>query len=282
MSELNQDWLSQLPLTSIERVRSVSGGDINEAYQIITQDQTKYFLKVQPQHPQSYFDHEAAGLRLIGNVITTPEPTAQGQINGDAYLMLNWIDSGNGSQRDLGTAVAAMHQQHHVQFGFDHNHQSGNIIKNNQWQSDWATFYAEQRLDTLAEAAQKNHVWNNWRQAHFAQMRSEFIVYYRGHEVQPSLLHGDLWSGNYMFATNGTPILIDPDVFYGDRELDLAMTTIFGGFSDQFYQAYQSSYPLPAGFEKRLPWYQFYYLCMHLNLFGESYGGAVDRILANY
>lgn len=282
MAQLNQNWLNQFPLTNIQQVKSVSGGDINDAYQIITANHTKYFLKVQPQHPKSYFDHEAAGLQLIGNVITTPKPIAQGEINGDAYLLLNWIDSGSGSQHDLGVAIATMHQHHHNQFGFNHNHQSGNIIKNNQWQSNWAQFYTEQRLDTLVAAANQNHVWNAWRQTHFAQMRTAFLAYYRNHEVKPSLLHGDLWSGNYMFATDGTPVLIDPDVFYGDRELDLAMTTIFGGFDDQFYQAYQTSYPLAPHFETRLPWYQFYYLCMHLNLFGETYGGSVDRILGQY
>ncbi|BAP85716.1 aminoglycoside phosphotransferase [Paucilactobacillus hokkaidonensis JCM 18461] len=282
MTELNENWLNQLPVNNIKQSRPVSGGDINDAYQIITEDQTKYFLKVQPQHSKSYFDHEAAGLKLIGQVIMTPKPIAQGEINGDAYLLLNWIDDGSGSQHDLGVAVATMHQQHQTKFGFDHNHQSGNILKNNHWQSSWSTFYTEQRLDVLVEAANQNHVWNTWRQTHFDQMRLTFVNYYRNHEVIPSLLHGDLWSGNYMFSTDGTPILIDPDVFYGDRELDLAMTTIFGGFNDQFYQAYQDIYPLASGFEERLPWYQFYYLCMHLNLFGETYGGSVDRILGNY
>ncbi|WP_461239571.1 fructosamine kinase family protein [Paucilactobacillus sp. N302-9] len=278
---INQQWISQLPLDNITQVKPVSGGDINDAYQLQTPTQT-YFLKVQPHHPSTYFDHEAAGLKLIGQVVTTPKPIAQGNINGDAYLMLNWIETGTGSQADLGQAVAQMHHQSAQQFGFDSVHESGAIKKDNTWQSSWADFYAQQRLDLLVVAAKQNHVWNNWRQQHFESMRQQFVAYYKKHSVQPSLLHGDLWSGNYMFASDGRPVLIDPDVFYGDRELDLAMTTIFGGFREAFYQAYEQSFPLASGFEDRLPWYQFYYLCMHLNLFGETYGAAVDRILQYY
>jgi fructosamine-3-kinase len=113
-------------------------------------------------------------------------------------------------------------------------------------------------------------------------MRQAFSDYYDQHQVIPSLLHGDLWAGNYMFDDTGQPVLIDPDAVYGDREFDLAMTTIFGGFEPAFYQAYQQEYPLAKGVNERLPWYQFYYLCMHLILFGETYGPAVDGILERY
>lgn len=280
-NRLDSNWLSQLPLNHIQSAVAVSGGDINDAYQITT-DLKNYFLKVQPHHPASYFDHEEAGLTALEAAVQVPHFIAKGQINGDAYLLLNWVSSSNGSQSDLGTAVARLHQTHRQQFGFDFNHQSGNLTKNNHWQSSWTLFYTEQRLDMLAQAAAQNHVWNTWRQTHFNQMRQAFIEYYTNHPVQPSLLHGDLWSGNYMFDQNHTPVLIDPDAFYGDRELDLAMTTIFGGFDDHFYQAYQTQYPLAPGINDRLPWYQFYYLCMHLNLFGESYGDSVDRILGRY
>ena len=113
-------------------------------------------------------------------------------------------------------------------------------------------------------------------------MVNAFDHYYSNHPVTASLLHGDLWAGNYMFTEDCTPTLIDPDALYGDREYDLAMTTIFGGFTPDFYQAYNATYPLQDGFENRLPWYQFYYLCMHLILFVETYGTAVDNILSKY
>ena len=117
---------------------------------------------------------------------------------------------------------------------------------------------------------------------HYHRLRQQLLQDSHMHTVKPSLLHGDLWSGNYLFDTTGTPVLIDPDVFYGDREMDLAMTTIFGGFDADFYQAYQTVYPFAPGMQTRLPSYQLYYLLAHLNLFGETYGPAVDRILMQY
>lgn len=278
---MNQAWITQLPIKNIINYHSVSGGDINDAYQINTVDH-EYFLKVQPQKKAEYFDHERAGLEELGKVINTPHPKAQGQINGDAYLLLNWIDSGSGLQSDLGAAIAKMHLVHTNKFGFDFNHQSKVITKDNHWQTSWLKFYSEQRLDMIAQLAKEKHVWSDDRQAGFDRMRLAFINFYSSHEVTPSLLHGDLWSGNYLFSTDGTPTLIDPDALYGDREFDLAMTTIFGGFDQSFYDAYNRIYPLDTGFEARLPWYQFYYLGFHLILFGETYGGSVDQILNKF
>ena len=124
---LNQKWLSQLPFRQITECRPVSGGDINAAYQIKA-DQRTYFLKVQPNHPASYFDHEKRGLEEIGALVKTPAPLAQGQIQNDAYLDLEWIKSGSGSQADLGRAVAKMHAQHAKRFGFYENHQTKALI----------------------------------------------------------------------------------------------------------------------------------------------------------
>lgn len=282
MAELTADWLQQLPIEKLTGCRSVSGGDINEAFQLTNADGKRYFMKVQPDHPASYFDHEVSGLRAIGKVITTPTPLHQGQINGDAYLVLNWLDAGSGSQFELGQAVAKMHSQHHSQFGFADNHVTGSIKKDNSWNDSWADFYVRQRLLPEAQAAGDLGRWNKWRAEHFDRMVNQFTDYYQTHEVIPSLLHGDLWAGNYMFLADGTPALIDPDAIYGDPEFDLAMTTVFGGFEPAFYQGYQKTMPLKEGIDQRLSWYRFYYLCMHLILFGEMYGGSVDNILSQY
>ena len=139
-----------------------------------------------------------------------------------------------------------------------------------------------QRLLPEVEAAKSNGVWNDWRAQHFDKMVTAFKHYYANHSVQPSLLHGDLWAGNFMFDDQGQPLLIDPDAVYGDREFDIATTTIFGGFEKDFYNGYQSVLPLGPGLNDRLSWYQFYYLCMHLILFGESYGPSVDQILGRF
>lgn len=289
MNKLNSAWFSRLPINDLAKIKPVSGGDINLAYQATTSSNKKYFIKVQPGHPKEYFAHEINGLKAIGKVVNTPTPITHGEIDGNAFLILNWLDDSWGDQAALGLAVAKMHQQTNDKFGFVDNHQTKALLKDNSWNESWRDFYIRQRLEPEVEVAASRGRWNKWRQSHFQQMVNKFNAYYQEHEVQPSLLHGDLWSGNFMFANDpqdssstNEPYLIDPDAVYGDREFDLAMTTVFGGFDDRFYQAYSSIFPFDDQLDDRLSWYRFYYLCMHLVLFGESYGGAVDNILQQY
>ncbi|WP_203648295.1 fructosamine kinase family protein [Secundilactobacillus yichangensis] len=277
---MNDKWLKQLPIKAITNVTPVSGGDINQAYRLETASKT-YFLLVQPNREQTFYQHEIEGLKLLSQAALVPEVIASGQINGDAYLILSWLEAGTGSQYDLGKLVANVHQIHNDRFGFEHN-VDGKLPKINTWQDNWGNFYVHQRLEVLAKRASEHGLWNQKRQDHLQRLCQIILDYYQTHETVPSLLHGDLWFGNVMFTADGKPALIDPDVLYGDREFDLAMTTVFGGFDDQFYQGYNDTYPIQPGFQDRLPWYQLYYLMAHLNLFGESYGGSVDRILSNY
>lgn len=282
MESPNTAWFKRLPLKNLTSVKPVSGGDINLAYQTTTTDGNRYFIKVQPNHSQDYFSHEINGLKAIGKVINTPTPLYHGEIDGNAYLILNWLDETWGNQANLGLAVAKMHQQHNEEFGFMDNHQTKALVKDNSWNSSWLDFYINQRLEPEVQLASQRGRWNKWRQEHYQQMVNKFTDYYQHHEVIPSLLHGDLWAGNFLFAGDHKPYLIDPDALFGDREFDLAMTTVFGGFDNSFYQAYSSVFPFDDHLEERLSWYRFYYLCMHLILFGESYGGAVDQILSQY
>lgn len=282
MSRLNHQWISQLPIKNIKKLKPVSGGDINEAYQITT-DSHQYFMKVQPHKTAKYFGHEINGLKAMSKAIRCPKPLYNGQINGDAYLVLNWVNTGfQGSQAELGQLVAKLHSQTNDRFGFVDNHETGALNKTNNWDDNWSRFYVEQRLEPEIDACEKLGRWNKWRQQHMDHMISAFQNYYQEHSVVPSLCHGDLWSGNYMFDQDGHPLLIDPDAVYADREYDLAMTTIFGGFDSEFYQAYQQTFPFGDGFRDRLQWYRFFYLCLHLILFGETYGGSVDAILGGF
>lgn len=282
MTNINKAWFKRLPINNIETVKPVSGGDINLAYQATTTDNKKYFIKVQLGKTKSYFNHEINGLKAIGKVINTPTPVKHGEIDHNAYLILNWLDDTWGDQTKLGIAVAKMHQQTNDKFGFVDNHQTKALTKDNSWNDNWCDFYIHQRLEPEVEVATQRGRWSKWRQEHFQQMVSQFKEYYQHHEIRPRLLHGDLWAGNFMFAGKHEPYLIDPDALYGDREFDLAMTTIFGGFDNSFYQAYSQIFPFDDQLDERLSWYRFYYLCMHLILFGESYGPAVDRILQQY
>lgn len=283
MSKLNHQWFTQLPLKGITSYQPVSGGDINESYRIEAAGKS-YFIKIQPNQPAHYFQHEINGLKAIGQIVNTPTPLHNGDIDGNAFLILNWLDESYGSQADLGLAVAKMHHQfsENGKYGFVDNHRTKALVKDNSWNDSWSDFYVHQRLEPEVAVADQRGRWNQWRQEHFTQMVKKFQHYYQNHEVRPSLLHGDLWAGNFMFAGNHQPYLIDPDAVYGDREFDLAMTTVFGGFDQDFYHAYAKVYPFTEGINDRLPWYRFYYLCMHLVLFGESYGGAVDNILSQY
>ncbi|USS85404.1 fructosamine kinase family protein [Fructilactobacillus myrtifloralis] len=281
MKKLTTAWLQQLPLQELQTVTPVSGGDINEAYQLTTKSGARYFLKVQPGRGKAFFDHEVEGLNLIGQVATVPTVIASGEIETDGYLILQWIETGNGNQFELGKMVANVHQQQEQRFGLDHDFRLGRFPKVNQWQSNWATFFIQQRLQPLAQLAQQKGRWNQTRSAALTLIMQQLQAYAATHVIKPSLLHGDLWAGNALFNHQHQPLLIDPDVYYGDREFDLGITTVFGGFTAAFYSGYQSVYPCRPGVEARLPWYRFYYVLMHVVLFGESYGTYLDQISSN-
>ncbi|KRL67330.1 hypothetical protein FC27_GL001919 [Companilactobacillus versmoldensis DSM 14857 = KCTC 3814] len=275
---IDKDWYQELKLGNVKNIASVSGGDINEAFKVET-DQGDYFLKVQPNNDASFFDHEVEGLNLINSVATAPKVIRSGTFNGNGYLILEYKEFGNGSQYDLGKLVAKLHSKHNDKFGLDHNILNAKNPKINDWSDDWADFYVHQRLEVLEKEVQKKGYWNDYRNNLLEQLKTLIFEYYRDHPVEPSLLHGDLWNGNAGFTSDHQPILFDPDVFFGNREMDIAMTLLFGGFSQEFYQGYDSVYPFADGWKKRVPWYQTYYLLAHVNLFGETYGSSLENSL---
>ena len=275
---IDKSWYDELKLGQIQNVQAVSGGDINLAFKVIS-DTGEYFLKVQPNNNEGFFDHEIESLNLINSVANAPKVIRSGTFQDNGYLVLDYIHFGTGSQYDLGQLVAKMHQRHSLRFGLGHDVLNAKNPKINTWRANWGDFYIQQRLNVLINEVQKKGLWNDDRDKLMRQFEEKLTDYYQVHPITPSLMHGDLWNGNVGFQQNHQPILFDPDVFFGDREMDIAMTLLFGGFDEEFYRGYQDLYPLDKDWQRRVPWYQTYYLLAHLNLFGETYGASFNNTL---
>lgn len=278
---MQKEWLAQLPLNGLTQVLPVSGGDVNKAFRLDTNDK-RYFLLVQPQHNQEFYAGEIAGLHAFEDAgILAPRVLANGQIDGDAYLLLNFLQSGFGDQSDLGKLVAHLHQHQSPtgRFGFDFPYTGTSVSFKNNWTDSWSELFIKQRLDILSLALQQQGLWESRELKLYQEVRKRIVKELTLHESIPVLLHGDLWGGNYMFLSDGRPALIDPAAFYGDREFDIAITTVFGGFNEAFYRAYQMTTPLAEGYEKRFNFYRLYYLMVHLNKFGRSYAQSVTRTM---
>lgn len=277
---MKQSWQTQLPLNNIKSISPVSGGDVNEAFQIETTDEY-YFLLVQRNRKSSFFAAEIAGLELFEEAdITAPRVINSGEIEGDAYLILTYLDEGrSGSQEALGKLVAQMHSQQQTdgKFGFDLPYEGGDISFDNSWTDDWSTLFVERRLDHLKDTLVEQGLWSEDDATQYESVRAVIMEALEQHQSKPSLLHGDLWGGNYMFLTDGSPALFDPAPLYGDREFDLGITTVFGGFTEEFYDEYDKYYPLNKGVEQRLEFYRLYLLMVHLVKFGDMYAGSVKR-----
>jgi len=280
---LNKQWAEELPVDDIQKIRPVAGGDVNQAYQVETSE-GPYFLLTQPNRSADFYQGEIAGLEALENAgVTAPRVIGSGQIDGDAYLLITFLHQGRGegSQRDLGKLVANMHQHYspNGKFGFDKPSTSSDITYSNEWRDTWRELFVDQRMDELADKLIQNGSWNKKEEEQYQNVREIMNEELKQHQSKPSLLHGDLWGGNHMFLTDGTPALFDPNALYGDREFDLGCSLVFHAFSDEFYRAYQEAYPLDPGYEKRLNFYSLYLLMIHQYKFGPIYAGGVNRTM---
>ncbi|MCI1986119.1 MAG: fructosamine kinase family protein [Lactobacillus sp.] len=278
---LSSKWLANLPLPPIVAVTPVGGGDVNAAYHVTT-TQGDYFLLVQTHQPASFYAGEIAGLQAFAEAkIRAPRVVAHGQSYGDAYLILSYLEPvATGDQSELGALVAKLHAYASPtgRFGFSQPYAGTSVSFANPWSDSWAELFINQRLDVLDAALVAKHRWAPHQRTDFLQARAVITRALAAHASRPVLLHGDLWSGNYMFTAAG-PSLIDPAAWYGDAEFDLAITTVFGGFTAAFYQAYQAAHPLVAGFRQREHFYRLYYLMVHLDKFGSGYARSVQAEL---
>lgn len=226
------------------------------------------FLKTNSPDRQDLFAAEAQGLLALRNAgLRAPQPLAHGVAGGEAYLLLEYLElQRQGDFAALGRMLAKAHRQPAAHFGWARDNYIGSTPQKNAWCDDWAQFWRERRMRPQLEIAGLDvdvGALDQWLQ---------------NHQPQPSLLHGDLWSGNVGFTQSG-PVVFDPAVYYGDREADLAMTELFGGFPREFYQAYEDTFPLAEGYDKRKHLYNLYHLLNHLNLFGRGYLGQVRSCL---
>ncbi|MEJ6347782.1 fructosamine kinase family protein [Holzapfeliella sp. He02] len=268
----------------VEKYSAVTGGDINQAFHVYTHSYS-FFLLVQQDATRQFFSHEVAGLKALGKFAKTPQVLDFGDNSQDAYLLLEYIDHlPHGNQYELGQALAKVHQSTspNQQFGFDSNFELGNFTGDNQWQDNWYDFFVNQRFEPLRKLIIHNHNGSVELEHLYQNMLQQFQHDLANHQSIPSLLHGDLWGGNIMFDLDQHPVFIDPAVYYGDREFDIAITQVFGGFDQNFIQGYQDTYPLDDGYQDRLVYYKLYYMMFHLSEFGSIYQPSVYRLLQQF
>ncbi|MEL6923583.1 MAG: fructosamine kinase family protein [Bacteroidota bacterium] len=271
--------IEQTLQSNILSARPVSGGDINESYCVQTKSELLFLKYHRGAFAKSMFEVEAKGLAAIQQSDTIPTPTviANGATEHFGYLLLTYVPETRPADNfwdRFGHQLARMHQTTAAYYGWEQNNYIGRLAQSNRKESDsWTSFYIEERIRPQLAFAERQQLTDRQLISDMSTLISRLPELLP--EEKPALLHGDLWSGNYMVGTNGQALLIDPAVYFGHREMDLAMTQLFGGFPRQFYAAYQECFPLVSGWEERVPIYQLYYLLVHLNLFGVSYLPAV-------
>lgn len=272
----------KLPIENITNIKNTRGGDVNDAYIIETADD-KYFMLVQKNRDQSFYNGEVEGLKLFEQIgVTGPRVIVSGQIEKDAYLIISFLEEGvSGSQAQLAEQVARLHKYHNPdeKFGFDYPHGGSDTFFTNDWTDSWLDIIVNQRLDVLSEMITDMGLWNQSDIQKYNKVRQIIIDELNNHDSKPSLLHGDLWGGNYMFLKDGRPALFDPSPLYGDREFDIGITTVFGGFDREFYEKYNELYPLEDGWQFRIEFYRLYLYMVHMVKFGNPYRSSTDRTL---
>lgn len=259
----------------------VGGGSINESYRLEGTDGSRYFLKLHDaQHLPTFFA-EATGLNAIAatNTIRVPRPIAHGAASGQSFLVLEYLELSNrGNAALLGEQLAALHRCSAKQFGFAQDNFIGTTPQPNGWKDSWIDFWREQRLGFQLRLAAQNG-YGGQLQSLGEELLDALPAFFDGYLPQPALLHGDLWSGNHAFLADGTPVIFDPAPYYGDRECDLAMTELFGGYSANFYAAYRAAYPLDVGYATRRDFYNLYHILNHANLFGGGYARQAEQMM---
>ncbi|WP_338048331.1 fructosamine kinase family protein [Paraliobacillus sediminis] len=274
------------PNAAIQTIKPISGGDINQAYRVQT-NSTIYFVKINQDVPSNFFKFEANGIQLIKDTNTIAVPYVhyynEPKQHEHAILIMDWIEGQATAKTtiELGQQIASLHQHSHSMYGYDQDGFIGSLSQVNHFTDTWVGYFRDYRLRPLLHIASERGRLPYERYTKLEKLMNDLDNWIPSFP-KASLLHGDLWGGNWLTGANGKPYLIDPAVFYGDHLFELAFTELFGGFPDDFYKAYNEVMPIEDYYNDVKPLYQLYYLLIHLTLFGEGYGSSVDRILHRY
>ena len=266
--------------------RSVGGGCINNSVKIST-SVGDFFLKWNASAPTDMFMKEAIGLNemsLAGSSLIIPKVIWSKETDDfPGLLLMEYLQpSGNSSAFDerMGRGIAQLHRKTASAFGFHHSNYCGTTLQDNTWTESWPKFFAQRRIWSLVQQIKTTRGMSSEELRNYEKLVNR-IPLILSHSTQPSLIHGDLWSGNYIYTANGAA-LIDPACYYADREMELGMMKLFGGFSSTVWGAYQEEFPLPQGWKERNRLYQLYHVLNHYLLFGVSYGQQALEIAKEY
>ncbi len=264
----------------------VGGGSINNTYRATINNDRKFFLKLNSSKEfPGLFEKEKNGLEFLKkqNCILTPSVILSGEVDNYQLLLLGWIEEGTRNEsfwKTFGEQLAQLHSIGNKRFGFAEDNYMGSLTQVNTFTNSWTEFFISHRLEPQIELAinkkllQKDHIASF--EIVFKKLDSVFNI------EEPSLLHGDLWSGNFMCDHQSLPVLIDPAVYFGHRSVDLGMTTLFGGFYRIFYDSYNYHLPFSSNYDEQWEVSNLYPLLIHLNLFGIGYLGQIERTIRKF
>lgn len=267
---------------SIKNQTPVTGGCINNAFKIQSENEI-FFVKLNDANRLEMFEAEFQGLLEIeqSNSILVPKPLHYGIAQDSAFIVLENLNIGLSNQAamvTLGEQLALMHQTQQSQHGWDRNNTIGSTPQYNSQFNNWIEFWQTNRLGFQLELAGQKGYRGTLQKTGDKLMEKMSGLFPDGNPGA-SLLHGDLWSGNMAVLESGTPVVFDPAVYFGDRETDIAMTELFGGFSEKFYFSYNEHFPLDSNYATRKTFYNIYHILNHLNLFGASYGQQAESMM---
>lgn len=260
--------------------RSIGGGSINNAYRV-SDGTTSYFVKTNRAQLAYMFEAESRGLGELfqSNGIKVPEPIAHGATGHESYFVMGWLNlSGQPRPEIFGRQMAELHKNTSDRFGFEIDNTIGSTPQLNQWSANWIDFWQKQRLGYQLELALQNGFGKRlYNQG--INLVEKVPLFFQSYQPVASLLHGDLWGGNWAGDESGQPVIFDPATYYGDREADLAMMELFGHPGQTFFSAYHEHYPIDDGYSLRKRFYNLYHILNHANLFGSSYAMQAESII---